>query len=101
MNKDEELVIKARKIALSMMPDEAETLEQVLIDLAKWYAAPVKINGKMTQKQVDTLKYINEFREKNGYPPTYRDIQVKFGFKSPSVAFARARMFRHLMRRNA
>ena len=40
----------------------------------------------MTEKQAQILAFIVDFTGVNGYPPTNRDIQKCFGFRSANAA---------------
>lgn len=42
---------------------------------------------ELTPKQQQVLEYIVEKIQKQGYPPTVREIQAHFGLKSPSAPF--------------
>ena len=55
--------------------------------------------GKLTSKQVETEKFIDEFTSKNGYPPAYKDIREKFNI-GENTAYFRCRNLRHKMRTN-
>ena len=48
--------------------------------------AKSKTIEKTAEKCVKTLDFIKEFVEKNGYPPTVREICNNVGFKSPASA---------------
>lgn len=43
---------------------------------------------ELTQRQREIYEFIKEFVNKNGYPPTIREISEYFGFSSPSGALA-------------
>ena len=53
---------------------------------------------KPTQKTIETEKYVDEYIEENGYPPTYEEIVQQFNLKSTSAAYNRCRAFRNKMR---
>ncbi|HRR95358.1 MAG TPA: transcriptional repressor LexA [Candidatus Ratteibacteria bacterium] len=40
---------------------------------------------KLTERQREILKFIKNFTEKNGYPPTIEEIMRKFSFSSPNA----------------
>jgi repressor LexA len=40
------------------------------------------MKDKLTDRQEEILKFIHEFKEENGYPPTLREIGKKFGITS-------------------
>lgn len=52
---------------------------------------------KITAKQIETERYVDEFTFLRNYPPTYKDIQDHFGI-SACAAHARCRNFRHKMK---
>ncbi len=41
----------------------------------------------LTKKQKEIVDFINDFQEKNGYPPTVRDICIGVGRKSTATVF--------------
>ncbi|MGC9212989.1 MAG: hypothetical protein ACP5F2_06005 [Athalassotoga sp.] len=43
---------------------------------------------ELTQRQREIYDFIKEFLNRNGYPPTIREISDHFGFSSPSGALA-------------
>lgn len=43
---------------------------------------------KLTERQKEILKFIKNFTEKNGYPPTIEEIMGKFSFSSPNAVIA-------------
>jgi repressor LexA len=44
-----------------------------------------------TEKQMAVLDYIRQHQQDTGIPPSVRDIQRQFGFKSPNAAFTHLR----------
>jgi len=42
----------------------------------------------LTDRQADVLRFIREFIETHGKPPTVREIQRYFGYRSPDSAAA-------------
>lgn len=42
---------------------------------------------ELTKKQKQILDFINDFQEKNGYPPTVRDICIGVGLRSTATVF--------------
>jgi repressor LexA len=46
---------------------------------------------KLTEKQKLILKFISEFIEKHGFPPTRSEVAAHFGFRSPNAAEAHLR----------
>lgn len=45
------------------------------------------MGAELTKKQKMILDYINEFQEKNGFPPTVRDICIGVGLSSTATVF--------------
>ncbi|MDR1033267.1 MAG: FAD-dependent oxidoreductase [Bifidobacteriaceae bacterium] len=43
-----------------------------------------KLNARLSKKQIDILKFINEYAVKEGYMPSLREIANNFSLKSPS-----------------
>ncbi|HOV22035.1 MAG TPA: transcriptional repressor LexA [bacterium] len=43
---------------------------------------------KLTGRQKEILKFIKNFTEKNGYPPTIEEIMGKFSFSSPNAVIS-------------
>jgi repressor LexA len=41
--------------------------------------------NELTDRQNQILSFIEEYRQENGVPPTYREIQAQFGFSSPKA----------------
>lgn len=39
----------------------------------------------LTPRQSDILKFIKRFQAKHGYPPTHKEIQIQFQFKSQNA----------------
>lgn len=56
-----------------------------------------KIPKKQTKKTKETEVFVDQFIQKNGYPPTYRDIMDEFKLKSFCPAYYRCRHFRSKM----
>ena len=42
---------------------------------------------ELTKKQKLILDFINDFQEKNGFPPTVRDICIGVGLRSTATVF--------------
>jgi hypothetical protein len=55
------------------------------------------IRRRKTKACIETEQFIDEYTSKNGYPPTYREIQIKFNLMSVNTAYARARFCRAKM----
>lgn len=53
--------------------------------------------SKRTKKQLETEKWVDEYIEKNGFPPTYAMIEDEFKIDA-SAAYYRCRNFRHKLR---
>lgn len=41
----------------------------------------------LTSKQEEVLDYIREYKEENGYTPTFKEIQERFRYSSVSSAW--------------
>lgn len=55
------------------------------------------LSQKLTAKQIETERYVDEFTFLRNYPPSYKDIQDHFGI-SACAAHARCRSFRNKMK---
>lgn len=44
------------------------------------------MNSALTTRQAEVYDYIQQHREKKGYPPSSREIQAHFGFASQTAA---------------
>jgi hypothetical protein len=52
---------------------------------------------KITVKQQEARKVVDNFIYENGFPPTYRDLLPLLNLKSSSVVYNRLRGYRHKM----
>ncbi len=49
---------------------------------------------KLSPKRLEILKYLNEFTEQNGYPPSIREICQAVGLRSPSTVHAHLKVLK-------
>lgn len=52
---------------------------------------------RVTAKQKEARAAVDGFIEENGYPPSYRQLQIILCLKSPSATYHRLRGYRHKM----
>jgi len=52
---------------------------------------------RVSKKMYETELYVDTYIQKNGKPPTYRDVAKMFKLGSVSVAYARLRRYRNVM----
>ncbi len=101
MHKDDDLVTEHSNdlsdalISISLSP----TLETAS-DLSRMKLAPPFVPPKrgLTKKRIEAEAFVDICIEKNGAPPTYRQVAEHFGFKSTNTAYARLKHCRNKMK---
>lgn len=52
---------------------------------------------KLTQKQKEARKVVDDYISEYGFPPTYRELLTRLKLKSVNTVYVRLRGYRHKM----